>query len=110
MQIARVPCFQLDTLMPIGSAGDVGMCCEDPQGERPIGRFPERSLTELWRSAELERLRRMHREGRWGELHPCRDCDGWTGAFERTGVERGIKVRERTPGTTYLLSPAERKA
>jgi pyruvate-formate lyase-activating enzyme len=106
IQLPRVPCYQLDTLLPMGPDGRVAMCCEDPQGQHLVGWFPAQSLSEIWRGAAWERLRRMHADSRWDELSPCRDCDAWSAVYERRSERGGLVVQERTPGTTWRTDAA----
>lgn len=101
IELPRVPCQHLHAIMPIGWDGRVGMCCEDQQGEVLVGHFPEQSLREIWFGEPMQRLRRAHAEGRWGELPICAGCDAWTGPFERVTEREDHRVRERTAGTTY---------
>ena len=106
VELPRVPCYQLDTLLPMGPDGRVAMCCEDPQGQHIVGWFPAQRLAEIWRGAAMSRLRRMHAERRWSELQPCSDCDGWSAAYERSSQRGDMVVHERTPGTTWHRAAA----
>lgn len=99
--VARLPCYQLDTMLAVASDGRVVQCCEDQQGQAAVGWFPQSSLAEIWRGEPLARLRRLHREGRWGECPMCGRCDGWTGVHETRGRVGDVVVRERTSGIIY---------
>lgn len=55
--------------------GRVFPCCQSYMldGE-PIGHLPEQSLDEINNSEEMRRLRRLHGEGRAGEIDMCARC------------------------------------
>ena len=59
----------------IGWDGTVYPCCADMQGRYPLGRAGEDSILEMWNNSRMQDLRRNLREGRYGELPMCRDCD-----------------------------------
>ena len=40
----------------------------------PIGRLPEQTLEQINNSGEMRRLRRLHAEGRSGEIDMCARC------------------------------------
>lgn len=55
--------------------GRVFPCCQSYMLDgAPIGRLPEQSLEEINNSDEMRRLRRMHAEGRAGEIDMCARC------------------------------------
>ncbi len=55
--------------------GDVYPCCQSyALGGRPLGRLGERSLSELWNSPEMQRMRELHGTGRAGEIEICARC------------------------------------
>ena len=55
--------------------GDVYPCCQSYMLDgRPIGRVGERPLEEIWSSGEIETMRRLHVEGRAGEIDVCSRC------------------------------------
>jgi hypothetical protein len=101
IELPRVPCYQLTTLLPVAWDGRVAMCCEDPQIKEPVGLFPETSLAELWRGAHLQRLRDAHARGDFAVSELCKDCDAWTGIYGRDGKAPGAVVQERTAATIY---------
>jgi radical SAM protein with 4Fe4S-binding SPASM domain len=55
--------------------GDVYPCCQSYMlGGRPVGRIGEAPLETIWNSGEMERMRRLHVEGRAGEIDICARC------------------------------------
>lgn len=101
IELRRVPCYQLDTILAVAWNGEVAMCCEDPQVAEPIGRFPDASLAELWNGERMRRLREAHRAGDFAVSRLCADCDAWTGIYGRDGRAPGMIVTERTAATLY---------
>jgi len=107
IELPRVPCYQLETILPVAWNGSVAMCCEDPQVSEPIGAFPAQSLSALWHGERLQRMRAAHREGRWDASPLCADCDAWTGIYGRDGRAPGALVTEKTAATIYDFTDAE---
>ncbi|HVO99621.1 MAG TPA: radical SAM protein [Bryobacteraceae bacterium] len=55
--------------------GRVFPCCQSYMLDGdPIGRLPEQSLEEINNSDEMRRLRRLHAEGKAGEIDMCARC------------------------------------
>jgi radical SAM protein with 4Fe4S-binding SPASM domain len=55
--------------------GDIYPCCQSYMlGGAPVGRVGERPLAEVWNSEEMRRMRRLHVEGRAGEIDVCSRC------------------------------------
>ena len=73
----RFACRQLFKDMSISWDGMVTVCCKDVLYLLTVGDAIEQDLEEIWRSREWERIRRLHREGRWNELQPCDNCSEW---------------------------------
>lgn len=73
--VGRFPCHQLWQRLVVLYDGTVLMCCGDHHSEMPLGNVRERSLTEIWRSEELEHVRRLHIAERYDEVLPCVDCE-----------------------------------
>lgn len=105
VELARVPCYQLETILPVAWDGGVAICCEDPQAAHLVGRFPERSLAELWHGPRMQELRRAHRAGEYDQGPLCGDCDAWTGIYGRDGRAPGAIVRETTAATIHDFVP-----
>jgi radical SAM protein with 4Fe4S-binding SPASM domain len=55
--------------------GDVYPCCQSYMLDGlPIGNVAEQPLEEIWNSAEMQRMRRLHAAGRAGEIGICSRC------------------------------------
>ncbi len=55
--------------------GDVYPCCQSYMlAGNPVGRVGQRPLAEIWNAPEMERMRRLHVEGRAGEIEICSRC------------------------------------
>jgi len=55
--------------------GDIYPCCQSYMlGGKPVGRVGEQPLVEIWNSDEMRRMRRLHVEGRAGEIDVCSRC------------------------------------
>jgi len=56
-------------------SGDVYPCCQSYMLDgAPIGRVGEGTLEDIWNSEAMERMRRLHVEGRAGEIDICARC------------------------------------
>ncbi len=73
----RIPCGDLWHFMVVLTDGKVVPCCRDYLYEIDVGNLKEKTLEEVWLGPEYEYMRRMHLEGRWGELNLCNNCDTW---------------------------------
>mgnify|MGYP000448163648 CR=1 FL=1 len=55
--------------------GDVYPCCQSYMlGGKPVGRIGEQPLGQIWNSEEMQRMRRLHVEGRAGQIDVCSRC------------------------------------
>ena len=55
--------------------GDVYPCCQSYMLDgRPVGNIGVQSLGDIWNSEEMQRMRRLHVEGRAGEIAICSRC------------------------------------
>jgi radical SAM protein with 4Fe4S-binding SPASM domain len=55
--------------------GDVYPCCQSYMlGGEPVGRIGEKPLYQIWNSDRMRSMRRMHVEGRAGEIDVCARC------------------------------------
>jgi hypothetical protein len=57
--------------------GRVALCDQDFRGTHPVGRIGESPLSEIWRSAEFERVRAGHLAGRYDLSPLCAACAEW---------------------------------
>jgi len=68
------PCSDLWRRMFVWFDGSVNPCDSDYRSELAVGSFPERSLSELWRSDSFESLRKVHIEQKRQTVNPCLRC------------------------------------
>jgi len=55
--------------------GDVYPCCQSYMLDgRPVGNVGAQPLPEIWNSEEMQRMRKLHVEGRAGEIAICSRC------------------------------------
>ncbi|MEW6263518.1 MAG: radical SAM protein [Thermodesulfobacteriota bacterium] len=54
--------------------GDLFPCCSDFGRLAPLGNARRDETSRVWESAAAERLRDLHKDGRWREDHICRRC------------------------------------
>jgi radical SAM protein with 4Fe4S-binding SPASM domain len=55
--------------------GDVYPCCQSYMLDgQAVGRIGESTLEEIWKSAEMQRMRSLHVAGRGGEIDICARC------------------------------------
>ena len=55
--------------------GDVYPCCQSYMlGGEPLGRVGDAPLEQIWNSPEMIRMRRLHGQGRAGEIDICSRC------------------------------------
>lgn len=66
-----LPYFELN----IWSDGNVVMCCDDWNAEEKMGNAMTSSVKELWSNEKFKKVRKLHQEGRAGELSTCSKCD-----------------------------------
>lgn len=61
--------------MYVKHSGDVYPCCQSYMLDgKPVGRIGDAGLEEIWNSAEMRRMRRLHVAGRAGEIDICSRC------------------------------------
>lgn len=68
-------CPQLWQRMFIHPDGLVTPCCADMYRKLVVGNIKESSIEEIWTGEIFEKLRKLHKEGRAGEIPTCRACD-----------------------------------
>jgi len=74
---SRPPCAWLESALVVLQDGTVTMCGADWDAHAPLGHLRDQGLAEIWRGAELERRRRAHRDGRFGDVPLCAGCEDW---------------------------------
>ena len=61
--------------MYIKHNGDAYACCQSYMLDgAPVGRIGKQSLPEIWNSTEMQSMRKLHVEGRAGEIGICSKC------------------------------------
>ncbi|HUP22779.1 MAG TPA: SPASM domain-containing protein, partial [Thermoanaerobaculia bacterium] len=74
----RGPCRMLWRNLSVHADGKVSACCHDSEDELIVGDLERGdTLQQIWRGEKLQRLRRLHVEGRLDELPICRSCKAW---------------------------------
>lgn len=71
------PCPYPFHRLNIDSRGKVEVCGYDISGRTNFGDISERSIREIWLGPMFDWWRRMHAEGRGGEIPLCRECPDW---------------------------------
>jgi MoaA/NifB/PqqE/SkfB family radical SAM enzyme len=103
-EVKRWPCPQFWKRVSISPDGSIRFCVVDWLDKTVVGNVRTHSMKELWHSAEYERLRKAHLEGRYADAHhlcgPCTDWMGmrWEWGFEvAVGAVMGYKPASTTP-------------
>lgn len=73
----RFACRQLWKDLSISWDGRVTVCCKDVLYKLTVGNAGDADLFALWNSPRWNNIRRLHLEGKWDELDPCRTCREW---------------------------------
>ena len=60
--------------MYILASGDVVLCCMDWRRQVVLGNVGRQSLRDIWNGDAYRRIRRLHIEGRDGEIGLCKAC------------------------------------
>lgn len=68
-------CHQLWERMAIYWNGDVTICGEDLNGDYVVGNLRDQSIREIWSGNELNRVRKLHKEGQYRKIPLCEFCD-----------------------------------
>lgn len=75
----RIPCPYPWDAMFLLSDGTMSVCRFDFDARVKVGRFGERTLSELWNSEPMNDLRRAHMNFEFKDWSMCENCDGaWT--------------------------------
>lgn len=101
--VPRVPCYMLSEMMLIYWDGTVGLCCEDWFNDGRMGDARTEHLNDIWKGKGFSRARRLHREGRYGELPLCGECNSWYNPVAEEYVDevRKCTVRKNAWQYTY---------
>ena len=68
------PCEYPYTIMAVYWDGRVGPCCMDYDGKYIIGDVKEQSLTQIWNSLKLQRLRAAFQDRSYSQIELCQNC------------------------------------
>jgi radical SAM protein with 4Fe4S-binding SPASM domain len=60
--------------LAVKANGDVSPCCIDWNGKLKVGNVLQNSLKDIWHSAALRKIQRLHLAKRRSEIPGCRDC------------------------------------
>ena len=100
-------CENLFTMMVVTWEGEVALCCEDIWADCVVGRFPQRSLEEIWRGEPFERFRDLHRRYEMEKIPLCATCDmPYCAKRVKEYWDNGLgcRVVEGPAQTSYLFS------
>jgi len=74
---AVLPCKVIFSSISITVTGDVSICAYDFEQKSPLGSVADKSISELWQSETLKKVRDAHiSKGRKG-YEPCINCNVW---------------------------------
>jgi len=73
----RIPCIALWSTLEAMANGDVHLCCVDVEGAVKLGNVRDRTIAEIWRGPELERIRQLHLSGDRSKIAICDGCTVW---------------------------------
>lgn len=71
----NVPCKNPWREMIVNYNGSIAFCCMDFNSTVVIGNIMEQTIEEIWRGEKMEKLRRMHLQGRYNEIPICSRCN-----------------------------------
>jgi MoaA/NifB/PqqE/SkfB family radical SAM enzyme len=87
----RWPCPQFWKRITISPDGSIRFCVVDWLDKSVVGHLSTHTIKEVWHSAEYDRLRRAHLEGRYADAHPiCGPCTDWMGMRWEWGFEVAV--------------------
>lgn len=75
----RWPCYHPWLTTTITVHGDVSICCVDAKMDLKIGNVEKTTLTEIWKSDLVEKMRREHLDNNFSDVcKVCEGCDTWS--------------------------------
>ena len=74
---ARRACGKVFSDIVIYWDGEVALCNHDWAQVCHIGNVQEKSIEEIWRSAEYQKIRKMHQDNSFDIRLACNKCDHW---------------------------------
>lgn len=69
------PCFRLWKNAWVSMEGDIYMCCKDVNGGTRVGNLVKSRFSEAWHSPSMEKIRRIHLDGKQEKISLCKDCE-----------------------------------
>ena len=73
----RYACGKPQRCMTIWVDGTVTTCRQDFKGDYAVGNVHNDRLSDIWRSAPMEALRKAHADGEYGKFGLCGACSEW---------------------------------
>lgn len=89
-----IPCPYPFHRLNIDTRGKVEVCGFDIAGRTNFGNVNKQSIQEIWKGPDFDYWRKMHLEGRGGELPLCRECPDWQYRSWNYNWERVLKTSE----------------
>jgi len=74
-EVEHFPCPQIWQRLMVCWDGEVRMCCGDWSGEIVLGNAKESTIYKLWHSGKLNKIRKLHSQGRFNEIPVCARCE-----------------------------------
>lgn len=101
----RYPCVSLFCSLEVLSDGRACKCflhgVPGAEDFGCVGSLLDRSVQEIWKGAEMQRFREMHFQGRFDELHHCKDCRCWSLFPNIWGEKNGLEPLSRADGLPH---------
>lgn len=94
------PCVRVWRGLAIFWDGRVVPCCFDFSGKYIVGDVKSESVAEIWNSAKMQELRKIHLSGIIDSIKLCRNCSGYKGNFFEliaTVFIDSLTIRKLTP-------------
>ncbi len=101
------PCYWLWSDPHIKWDGTVVPCCQDVNAVYPLGSITNESLSALWNSEGMVRLREKHISGKQNEIPLCKDCNMYQPGLPLiigSSFFRYITVNKLVPRIETILS------
>ena len=73
----KTPCYALWNTMVIKCDGQVALCCVDQCRNIVLGNLNTQSISDVWQSEELKKIRYLHLKSGRGVMGICKDCLCW---------------------------------
>ena len=87
----RYPCPQLWKRITINHNGDIRYCVEDWRNKAIIANVMDKSIEDVWRGPEYEKLRELHLSSQYEKVKLCSECNDWIASPWDYGYDKIIK-------------------